>query len=135
MSRSGYVDDCDHDNIHYLWRGTVAKALKGKRGQTFLRDLVAAMDALPEPRLIESALQEANGVCAIGSVGLARGVDMAHLDPYDDYAVSAKFDIAQAMVREIAWINDEASYAVETSEQRWTRVRAWAVRNIKGGVA
>ena len=135
MSRSGYVDDYDYDNLIYLWRGTVTRALNGKRGQSFLRDLVAAMDALPAPRLIESALQAANGeVCAIGSVGLARGVGMGSLDPYDAYAVSAKFNIAQAMAREIAWINDEAGHLIETPEQRWARVHAWAVRNIKRGV-
>ncbi len=36
MSRSGYQDDCEGLN---LYRGTVRRAIRGKRGQAFLREL------------------------------------------------------------------------------------------------
>lgn len=43
-----------------LWRANVRRALAGKRGQAALRELRAALDALPEKRLIEGAL------CTVG---------------------------------------------------------------------
>lgn len=44
MSRSGYNDDCDGWAL-IRWRGAVNSAINGKRGQAFLRELVAALDA------------------------------------------------------------------------------------------
>jgi hypothetical protein len=42
MSRSGYDDEGDFG----LWRGTVLAAIRGKRGQAFLREMKTAMDAM-----------------------------------------------------------------------------------------
>jgi len=49
--------------------------LRGKRGQAFLRELVAALDALPQPELSEGALgdRRTGCVCALGAVALAQG--------------------------------------------------------------
>ena len=70
MSRSGYSDDWDiGDNSGWLYRGAVERAIKGKRGQAFLKEMLAAMDALPEPKLIAEELEQEGAVCAIGSVG------------------------------------------------------------------
>jgi len=41
MSRSGYSDDCEGSELA-MWRGQVASAKRGKRGQRFFRELVAA---------------------------------------------------------------------------------------------
>ena len=48
MSRSGYSDDYEPSNIA-MWRGQVASAMRGKRGQAFLRELIEALDAFPIP--------------------------------------------------------------------------------------
>src|SRR5258708_2686320 len=107
MSRSGYSDDCDDQWRHIMWRGTVKSAIRGKRGQAFLREMLAAMDALPEKKLVASEL-EANGqVCAIGSVGRARGIDMSKVDPEDYDTVAGTFGIATPMAQEIVYMNDE----------------------------
>lgn len=53
MSRSGYSND--GENIA-MWRGQVASAIRGKRGQAFLRELVEALDAMPEKRLTGTIL-------------------------------------------------------------------------------
>jgi hypothetical protein len=133
MSRSGYSDDID-DNWNLIrWRGQVASAIRGKRGQAFLRELVAALDALPEKRLIANNLEHAGNVCAIGSVGLVRGVDMSALDPHDSDAISGVFGIAHQLVREIEFMNDEQYY--KTPEERWSEMRAWAVQNIRKDVS
>lgn len=91
MSRSGYDDNIDQWNL-IRWRGAVASAIRGKRGQAFLREMLAALDALPERKLIARKLESRGEVCAIGAIGKARGVDMSNIDPEDHDTVAAKFD-------------------------------------------
>lgn len=127
MSRSGYSDDCWEDGTGWLYRGAVDRALRGARGQAFLQEMLEAMAALPEPKLIEFELQDPEGsCCAIGSVGRARGIDMSNLDPEDADSVARVFGIAPAMAREIVYEND-AEYRAgnETPEQRFERMRRW----------
>lgn len=134
MSRSGYSEDCDQDWQWIMYRGRVASAIHGKRGQAFLLELIAALDAMPDKKLIAGELRDDSGrVCAIGSVGAARGMDIDAIDYEDNDAVAAHFGIARAMVCEIEFINDEdVPYWVieENPEERWRRVRAWAERNL-----
>ena len=106
MSRSGYSDDCWGSELA-MYRGQVASAIRGKRGQAFLRDLVDALDAMPEKKLIAHELQTAQGVCAIGCVGVKRGVDMHGIDPENHYRLSKTFDIACQLVAEVEFVNDD----------------------------
>jgi hypothetical protein len=99
-------------------------------------------------------------VCAIGAVGVKRGVDMSWHDPEqaeDDPALvndklAADFDIAHQLAAEVQYVNDECgtgrrvplprvvgpgrstaweyTYLPETPEERWARVRAWAVSQL-----
>jgi len=132
MSRSGYTDDCDTQWQFVLWRGAVASAIRGKRGQQFLGEMLAAMEALPEKKLTSWELEADGQVCAIGSVGRARGIDMSKLDPEDCDRVAAAFGISRALACEIVWQNDEATWsAEETPERRFERMKAWAERNLK----
>ncbi len=45
MSRSGYDDNYDDEALCNLWRGAVERAIKGKRGQAFLREMRALVSA------------------------------------------------------------------------------------------
>lgn len=132
MSRSGYSDDNDDPLVYGRWRAQVASSIRGKRGQAFLRELIEALDALPEKRLIANDLVEEGSVCAIGSVGLRRGVDMSRVDPDDPYQVAAAFGITHQLAAEIEYENDEAPPYNETPERRWERMRGWAIANLKG---
>lgn len=127
MSRSDYSEDCDDNWSTIRWRGAVASAIRGKRGQAFLRDLAEAMDAMPVKRLIAEELQADGEFCTIGVLGNARGIDMAKIDPDDADQVADAFGISSAMAREIVYENDERIYfkANETPEQRWIRMRKW----------
>lgn len=128
MSRSGYVDDCDYMN---LYRASVERAILGKRGQAFFRELASAMDAMPEKRLISSELVAETGeVCAIGAVCKARGLDVGKVDAYDRFEVGSLVGIAPSMAAEIVYENDERSRYDETPEQRWTRMRKWVDEQI-----
>lgn len=88
MSRSGYSEDGDCD-FPELYRGRVARAIKGKRGQAFLRELAAAMDAMPEKRLIAGELVEGGECCTMGVICKARGLDVEGVNPEDITRVSA----------------------------------------------
>lgn len=131
MSRSGYVDDLDDILQLGRWRGVVASAIRGKRGQAFLREMLAALDALPAKRLVANELEASGEVCAIGAVGRARGVDMTNLDPEDRSSVAGTFGIAEAMAAEIVFENDEAGAYKETPEARFDRVRRWVASQLK----
>lgn len=131
MSRSGYTDDNDDNWALIKWRGQVASAIRGKRGQSFLQDLAEALDAMPEKRLIAHDLRKDGAVCAIGSLGVRRGVNLEALDPEDYHSVAGAFGITHQLVREIEFENDEGSWAAETPEKRWERMREWVRRNLK----
>lgn len=57
MSRSGYCDDFDDPLEHGRWRAQVRSATRGKRGQKLLRDLLTALDSMPEKRLVTGVLE------------------------------------------------------------------------------
>ncbi len=124
MSRSGYSDDCEHIG---LWRGAVKRATTGYYGQHLLKQLLAALDAMPVKRLIADEIQDERGeVCALGA-----------LDPnttsYDAEDLAKHFKIARALAAEIVYMNDEYGEYVsrnETPEQRWRRMRAWVQEQI-----
>lgn len=130
MSRSDYTDDLDPLDLG-RWRGRVASAIRGKRGQRLLRDLAAAMDAMPEKRLVYGELEKDGCYCALGVVGKARGLDLASLDPEDSDSVAGAFDIASPLAREIVAENDDYWGHSEDPEMRWTRIRGWVERNLR----
>lgn len=132
MSRSGYNEDCDNDWSLIRWRGQVASAIRGKRGQAFLRELVEALDAMPEKRLIKNELREpeTGEVCALGAIGAKRGIALEELDPEDYDTIAAKFGVAHQLVQEIEWVNDDECWA-RSPEDRWQQMRAWAIENLK----
>jgi hypothetical protein len=89
VSRSGYSDDCNERELN-LWRGTVARAIRGKRGQAFLREMRDALDAMPEKRLAEGVLATEGECCAMGAVAVRRGLDTVEIDETDrDEVVTA----------------------------------------------
>lgn len=133
MSRSGYNDDCE--NLA-MYRGQVASAIRGRRGQAFLSELVGALDTLPEKRLIAHDLRNSEGVCALGAVGSKRGVELEKFDPEDADTLSGVFGIAHQLVRELEYENDEGFWGshyreLETPEHRWQRIRDWAVKHLR----
>lgn len=132
MGRSEYSHDCDNWEL-IRWRGAVASALRGSRGQKALREMLDALDAMPDKRLITEELVSDGEYCALGVLGVCRGVKVADLDPYDYDQVARTFGLAPAMVREIVYENDEryGRFHGETPEERWLRMRNWVASNIR----
>lgn len=128
--RSGYSDDVYGSELA-MWRGRVASAIRGKRGQKLLRDALAALDAMPVKRLIPNELISGHEVCTLGAVGMFRNVDLAGVDPEAHDVLAQRFDVAECLIQEIEYVNDEAYYGNETPEQRFDRVRKWIVEHIR----
>lgn len=131
MSRSGYCDDLDQLSLG-RWRGVVASATRGRRGQALLRALLVALDAMPVKELIAHQLAAEGEVCALGALGREQGMNLGELDPDDYDAVATAFGIAPPLAREIVWVNDEAGpWRGETPAERWVRVRAWVAAQVR----
>lgn len=136
MSRSGYSEDCDGWAL-IRWRGAVRAAIRGKRGQHALREILAALDAMPKKALAAESLITASGeYCTLGALGVMRGLALDKLDPEDAKGVAAAFGIAPALVKEIVFENDECGPAgycgrgVELPEGRWHRMRGWVTSHL-----
>lgn len=134
MSRSGYTDDCDDYLALGRWKAQVNSAIRGKRGQSFFRNLVAALDAMPEKRLVTSVLQDPQGeVCVLGAALKHAGKECPIMEDEDDFDsdwTAAQLDVATQLVQETVYMNDEGGWN-ETPEDRWARMRRWAARNLK----
>ena len=137
MSRSGYSDDLNDTELN-LYRGAVESAIRGKRGQAFLCELLAELDAMPVRELMRGALEYDGHYCALGVVGHTRGLPLQALDSdeeddgYSNAPLARAFGVAKALVAEIEFVNDECGWThTETRAERWSRMRAWVVEQIK----
>ncbi len=145
MSRSGYSEDLDNWAL-IRWRGAVESAIRGKRGQAILKELEAALLALPVKKLCKNdfADPESETVCALGAVALkrkiAQGKEMSVAikeiatefpEGCEAKEVAGEFNIADALAKEITYINDEWGPWGCTPEQRYQEVLAWVRENIE----
>jgi hypothetical protein len=105
--------------------------MKGARGQAFLREMLVALDALPERKLIAQELEADGVVCALGAVGKARAMDLQKIDPEDHETVAGVFGVAHAMACEIMFVNDDGVGSNVTPEQRYVRMRRWVESQIR----
>lgn len=139
MNRSNYTEDADDTWALIRWRGAVASAIRGKRGQAFIKELLGTLEAMPEKKLIEKELEKDGQYCALGCVGAARGIEMRYLDVHNSSLLSKTFGIADALVREIEYINDGDVWVFvnntfnkdDTPERRWKTVRDWCLEHLK----
>ncbi len=160
MGRSGYsdYDDYDADAQWAMIRhaGARKSALRGRRGQDFLRRLSAALDAMPVKSLIAIPGEEgeyADGeappgfnrlgtpdgqVCVLGCLALAEGKKPHEIDATDYGGLGAMFNVAPIVVRDLEWENDEQSFtygdpgqeSMTEGERRWAYLREWVKRNV-----
>ena len=128
MSRSGYSENIDNWDM-IKWRGVIASATRGKRGQQFFRDIVSALDAMPVKELIYGDLQTPDGgVCALGCLAKHKGISVEKMDTENYEALGKTFNIAPGLAQEVMFMNDEYG---PTPQRRWQIVRDWAEKQIK----
>lgn len=139
--RINYSEDEDYPGQFELWQANCRRSLLGAKGQAALRELEAALLALPSKRLIRNDLDDGADVCAIGAL-----VRFKQITPQAD----AEFEMEDVgiecgMPRLVAWkvveLNDvELDYrwllgrSVEiTPEDRYQRVLEWVQELIRTG--
>ena len=156
MSRIGFSDDEERPGQFALWDANCRRSMRGKRGQAALRELEAALLAMPEKRLIRDLLTDDDGgVCAIGAYARHKGLDLSKFDPEDE---SDEVGVAAGMPALVAWsvvaLNDvtldtvwevsdgplnrwDATYRGGiplvrdmTPEERYEKVLAWVRANL-----
>jgi hypothetical protein len=129
MSRSGYSEDYEYMG---LYRSNVERASRGKRGQAFFRELLAALDAMPLKRLTSGVLEAEGDVCALGALRRAKGVALEPLEQSDWDELGKAFNVAPMLTQEVMYENDQDhSYRRDaTPEERWTRMREWVAAQL-----
>jgi hypothetical protein len=140
VSRSGYSDDIDNWAM-IKWRGQVASSIRGKRGQAFLRELLTALDAMPEKRLVAHEFEAEGQFCTLGVVAHARGLELKSLDPEDSEIgdeIGKMLGITGQLAREIMFENDDyyswsdiTGRLPDSPEKRWRYMREWVVNHIR----
>lgn len=154
MSRISYSEDEDYPGQFNLWQANCQRSLRGKVGQRELRELEAALLALPDKRLIHGLLTDDDGgVCAVACYAKHKGLDLSQFDPEYD---SDEVGIAAGMPRLVAWkvveLNDiqfDGYYVIRegpsryntmggycefvpfTPEQRYEKVLAWVRKQLR----
>lgn len=159
MSRIEYNDpDCVEDELRmYAFGANTERHLKGKKGQLALKELEAALLALPEKRLEYSKFVVRHGeaddvgaVCALGAVALKRCMDSGmsraeaikklemEVTEFDEEAGDSHWENVQRTAGymgckvNFAWAvieaNDEGGRP--TPEGRYKRVLEWCQQQI-----
>lgn len=143
--------DCDdydenYPNQYALYQANTERALKGKRGKAFLRELEAALLALPQKRLIEGRICLAGEVCAMGALALKRRVEtgqkieealqwLEENAPREGYVgetadfMEAHFKVLSNLAVRAALMNDEWNRG-RTPEERYEDVLKWVREEV-----
>jgi|SRR6185436_4998583 len=139
MSRANYSDNLDQWDL-IRWRGQVASAIRGKRGQVFLRELIAVLDAMPEKKLVRMEFEQDGCYCALGAIAHRRGLALSSFDPDDSEVgeqIGKVLGIAHQLAREIMYENDEftnwsmdAGRLPDDPVKRWQYMRDWVAARI-----
>ena len=133
--RVSYSDEEDWPGQFELWQANCRRSIRGKKGQAALRELEAALQALPHPRLGYDVLVEPTGeVCAIGAMMVQRRIaagmsreqaiaECSNVDSCDTQEAGEWIGMPSLVAWSAAVENDE--YRRETPEQRYERMLAW----------
>lgn len=150
MSRIEYCEPDDAASFLrcYAFDRNMKQAIKGKKGQRILKELEAALLALPDKRLISDGFATPEGdVCAMAALMLSRTLaagasrqdamgimkKQIDFDPQSGWesisGPSEVLKICEPLVWAIVEQNDEC--CGKTPEQTYNRVLAWTRSNIK----
>lgn len=144
MSRSDQDYYNDGPNTAGIWAATFRRAVRSERGQKVLTELLTALDAMPEHRLIRGDWCDTGGdVCALGALHVYRKTQQLGAPWCEAQAVSAQelqehyvgslngstwtaFDLL-GIQKTIAWFvaDTNDAFGKETSEERWVRVYSY----------
>jgi hypothetical protein len=149
MSRFEY-DDYDSTITQEMWQHNVDLALRGRKGQKALRELLLALDAVPGHRLIRDYLvnPEQGEACAVGAwlayKRIASGQTTDWNDTlralYQQYGETEGWEtgdigrrelrVTGTLAQHIAYRNDDYYRSATTPEQLWQATYDWVRSQI-----
>ena len=145
-------DEEDYNNQALLWEANLERSLKGRKGQAALRELEAALLALPDKRLIANqTVDDGGSVCAIAALAQHRGYkgdlslpkepdyDKDDFEYWDEYEyqeaveaamlkIAADLGVPRMVASAIIYENDDTY--ISTPEQRYTKMLRWTQRHL-----
>ena len=134
MSRVVYNED--EDNSVYLWEGWAKQAIGSKRGQAVLRELEAALLAMPVKRLAYSTFVNPyqGEACALGELACARLMSQKGLTR--EAALGELHDKTTVLVPTFPWMDAKPTYYREElgavryaeEEMKLTYTLAWELQ-------
>lgn len=148
--RIRFSEDEDFNNAAILWEANQERSLKSRKGQAALRRLETALLALPEPRLIADAIEDADGlVCGLGALAKhehlddipqlpQQPADNASNEEWDEWfsedqgevvedamlALARALDVPRLVAVAIIYQNDDYRRE-QTPEARYAKLLAW----------
>ena len=140
--RVGYSEDEEYGGQFNLWQANCRRSRQGKKGQAALRELEAALMALPDKRIQKDVFVETSGeACAIGALMIHRNVscgmprqqaiaECAKLDPDD----TEKHGVSIGLPRLVAWsvaVENDDEWKIRTPEERYLHMLAWIRKEMK----
>lgn len=141
MIRIRYSEDEDFPGQFGLWQANCVRSLQSKKGQAALRELESALLALPDKRLIEGEMIDADGeVCPIGALAKYKGRDLLaepHIGAQDEFDGDGEMEeigVELGMPRLVAWkvvFKNDIDLEGVTPESRYAIVLAWVQRQLK----
>jgi len=91
-----------------------------RKGKKIIREVIAALDKLPKPRLISGRMEFGGDFCAIGALYKDCSLNTS-FDP-SIHQLAAMLDAPVDLIDRIMAANDHLG-SEETPEQRWERMR------------
>lgn len=131
MSRISYSDEEEFPGQFALWQANCRRSLHSKAGREALREVEAALVAMPEKHLIRGYIEDEGQVCAIGAAIKARGLlDKVDEDDYTDDTAVELLGFPRLVAWKLVELNDEHG-PNDTTAQRYERVLA-EIRQMLG---
>ena len=146
--RIAISEDEDFNNQVAFWEANLERSLKGHKGQAALRELEAALLALPIKRLIANELENEQGeVCAVGALAKFKGKENPMLgDSFGDFdelsvneddiervtvQLAQDLGLPRMVAQAVVYENDDDWPAFMTPEQRYNKILRWVRSQLR----
>lgn len=137
--RISYSEDEDYPGQFGLWQANCDRSIAGRAGQLALRELEAALLALPEKRLIAHELERDGDVCAIGALVKYKGITPKNDPDGEMDLIGVECGIPRLAAWKLVELNDsildtkwsDGKLIPLTPEERYQSVLDWVRKRLK----
>lgn len=136
--RINYSEDEDYPGQFYLYQANCTRSVKGQAGQKALRELEAALLALPSKRLIAEELDDGQDVCAIGALVRHKKITPTSDSEWEMENVGVECGMPHLVAWKVVELNDvefldrwrDGAREFYTPEERYDAMLKWVRQQI-----